>query len=134
MPELRYKVLVADNDAHVSDVLCIFLRRAGLDVEQVADGGAARARLTQGDIAALVCDLDMPVLSGEALLEALGDFLPPGSAPAVFVVSGYVDRGAEARLRRQSCVKEVLRKPFDLAAFAARVAAQVNFVDRGSCE
>lgn len=110
-------VLVADNDPHVSQVLVLFLERAGLRVEACSDGRAAAARLARGDVAVLVCDLDMPHLPGEVLLERLGERAPP-----TLVVSGYVDQRMEERLRAHPRVVEVLRKPFDLPSFARRVA------------
>ncbi|MGE0142867.1 MAG: response regulator [Planctomycetota bacterium] len=110
-------VLVADNDPHVGQVLVLFLERAGLRVEACADGRAAEARLARGGVAALVCDLDMPHMAGEVLLERLGERAPP-----TVVVSGYVDHRMEERLRAHPRVVDVLRKPFDLPSFARLVA------------
>jgi two-component system OmpR family response regulator len=122
-------VLVADNDPHVGQVLVLFLERAGLRVEACGDGRAAEARLARGGIAALVCDLDMPHLAGEVLLERLGDQAPP-----TIVVSGYVDHRMEERLRAHPRVVEVLRKPFDLPSFAHLVAQAARSEPRGASE
>jgi CheY-like chemotaxis protein len=113
------RVLLADNDVHVAAVLEAFLRRAGLEVEVVGDGGTARDRLRSADYDLLVCDLDMPVLSGDALLAEIG---ADPRAPPVMVVSGYVDEGTVERLAAQPAVRAVLRKPFDLRAFARQAA------------
>ncbi len=110
-------VLVADNDGSVAEVIRVFLERQGLAIEIVSDGRLARDRVLQGGVAALVCDLDMPVLSGENLIEFLGVIAPP-----TVVVSGWVDEGLEGRLRRSPAVRAVLRKPFDLIRFAKLVA------------
>ncbi len=113
------RVLLADNDRNVAAVLAAFLSRSGLAVEAVADGRAASDRLRRGDIALLICDLDMPVMSGDALLDELrGD----RSCPPIVVISGYVDDASSARLSAHPAVREVLRKPFDVRAFAARAA------------
>lgn len=114
------RVLLADNDGNVAAVLAAFLTRSGLDVESVADGQAALERLRRGDIALLVCDLDMPVMSGDALLEALRD---DPTCPPVLVISGYVDDASASRLGAHPAVRDVLRKPFDVRAFAAQAAA-----------
>ncbi|MFO1051319.1 MAG: response regulator [Planctomycetota bacterium] len=130
------RVLVADNDLHVAQVLRIFLERAGLAVEHALDGGAAHARIAAGGVDALICDLDMPVLSGEALIARLEREAAGGVVPQVFVISGYLDHALEGRLRRSPLVREVLRKPFDLASFAQRVVAWVHprDADATACE
>lgn len=109
------RVLIADNDPDVRDLLGEVLRMRGAHTEVVDNGAQALARLGAGDIDLLVCDLDMPVLDGEGLLRELESL--PG-APPVLVVSGYVDAAIHARLQRSSHLRGVLRKPFDVMKFA----------------
>lgn len=109
------RVLIADNDPDVRDLLGEVLRMRGAHAEVVDNGAQALARLRAGDIDLLVCDLDMPVLDGEGLLRELESW--PG-APPVLVVSGYVDAAIQARLRQSSHLRGVLRKPFDVLKFA----------------
>lgn len=111
-------VLIADNDVAVSALLAEILMRSGLAVQQVFDGEAARARVREPWVRVLVCDLDMPRASGLEVLESMVDL--PQAPPAV-VISGYLDGAIVDRLSRLPHVREVLRKPFDLLAFAARV-------------
>lgn len=111
-------VLLADNDAAVSGLLAEVLRRSGVNVEQVFDGVSARDRVLAAVPDVLVCDLDMPKMSGIDVLEALRDL---ARQPPTLVISGYLDAPIEARLAALPFVREVLRKPFDLMAFAARV-------------
>lgn len=111
-------VLLADNDLAVSSLLAEMLRRAGLTVEQVFDGDGARQQARRPDLRVLVCDLDMPRASGLEVLESLRDLERP---PHVVVISGYLDGAIRDGLARLPFVREVLRKPFDLLAFAARV-------------
>lgn len=117
------RVLVADNDEHVAAILREFLRRRGLDVTIADDGRNALARLRTGAFAAFVCDLDMPVMSGHAVLAELADAGDAATCPPIVVISGYVDDATAARLKRHPAVREVIRKPFDLRIFAERVAA-----------
>ncbi len=111
-------VLIADNDAAVSGLLAEVLRRAGVEVEQVFDGEAARRRAVEAVPDVLVCDLDMPKMSGIDVLEALRD---QPRQPPTLVISGYLDAAIEARLAQLPFVRTVLRKPFDLMAFAQLV-------------
>lgn len=127
MTSPRSLVLVADNDPHVSQVLRIFLERAGLAVETAPDGRAALLRIQAGGVDCLVCDLDMPEISGEVLIERLA-----AAAPPTVVVSGYVDQGMEARVRRNPAVRAVLRKPFDLTDFARLVAGLARPAEGGA--
>ena len=66
-----------------------------------------------------ICDLDMPKLSGEEVLEHLSKI--PGSPPAL-VISGYLDASSNRRLLSIPGVRLTLRKPFDVFAFARLVA------------
>lgn len=126
------KVLLADNDRAVSSLLAELLRRFGVEVETAYDGEEAKAKARAADVAAIVCDLDMPKASGAEVLESLVDLPAP---PPAIVISGYVDEAVRARLARLPFVREVLRKPFDLLAFANLVrrtaGAAVDGVQQG---
>ncbi len=111
-------VLVADNDPGVRSLLVEVVRRQGCAVEGAIDGVAARERLEAGGIDILVCDLDMPRLSGNDLLAWIE---ARAVRPLVVVVSGYIDGKLEAALGSLRCVRSVLRKPFDVFAFAQLV-------------
>jgi CheY-like chemotaxis protein len=107
--------LIADNDAGVRGLLAELARRQGFEVRVAPDGVAAQEALAAGDVDLLVCDLDMPRLSGQQLVAGLADSL---RVPLVVVVSGYVDAAIQASLMAQRGVRVVLRKPFDVMAFA----------------
>lgn len=111
-------VLLADNDRAVSALLTEILTRTGLAVAHAYDGDTARAMVRQPGLRAIVCDLDMPRTSGLEVLESMVDLC---AAPPVVVISGYLDASIHERLRRLPFVREVLAKPFDLLAFAARI-------------
>jgi CheY-like chemotaxis protein len=115
----RTKVLLADNDEGVGRVLVQVLARQDIDVEWAADGEVAVQALRAGGFKLLICDLDMPKLSGEEVLEHLSKI--PASPPAL-VISGYLDASSNRRLLDLPGVKMTLRKPFDIFAFARLVA------------
>lgn len=116
-------VLIADNDRAVSSLLTDVLVRAGLRVRHAYDGEEARTMAQAGGCKVLVCDLDMPKLSGLEVLEALADSAAP---PFALVISGYLDSGVMARLGALPYVRGVLRKPFDLLRFAETVQQLVR--------
>ena len=111
-------VLVADNDPGVRDLLAEVARRQGFTVCTADDGAAAQQALQRGGIGILVCDLDMPRISGDQLLAWLAT---QATQPAVVVVSGYLDARVIEALERQPCVRSILRKPFDVLAFARQL-------------
>ena len=111
-------ILLADNDRAVSSLLVELLKRFGVEALPAYDGEDAKKKARAPGLAAIVCDLDMPRASGVEVLESLADLPAP---PPAIVISGYIDEAIRARLLRLPFVREVLRKPFDLLAFARTV-------------
>ena len=111
-------VLIADNDSAVSSLLTQVLMRAGLVVGHAYDGETAIRQAREPGLRVLVCDLDMPRVSGVEVLESLRSMDQP---PAAIVITGYLDQAVLERLQALPFVRAVLRKPFDLLQFAARV-------------
>ena len=106
--------LIADNDPGVRGLLSELARRQGFVVREAIDGEAAKQGLEAAGVDLLVCDLDMPKLSGQQLLQWLSQQL---EVPIVVVVSGYVEAGMQQGLMAQRGVRVVLKKPFDILAF-----------------
>ncbi|MBM3963175.1 MAG: response regulator [Planctomycetes bacterium] len=111
-------ILLADNDRAVSSLLVELLKRFGVTAVPAYDGEDAKVRGREPGLAAIVCDLDMPRASGVEVLESLADLPAP---PPAIVISGFVDEAVRARLARLPFVRAILRKPFDLLAFARTV-------------
>lgn len=124
---LSCHVLIADNDAAVSSLLTEVLVRLGLQVRHAFDGEVARRMARDPAVGVLICDLDMPRLSGLEVLESLASLSRP---PQAIVVSGYLDAAVQDRLVGLPYVRELLRKPFDLLEFAERVSAMAASFDR----
>lgn len=117
-------ILVADNDPDINELLGHLLRSEGCRVDGVRDGEAALARIHQGGIDWLVCDLDMPRLDGLGLLQRLAEQLP--SPPRTIVISGYLDAAIEERLRDFPFVESSWRKPFDILEFASALGVRAG--------
>jgi DNA-binding response OmpR family regulator len=65
------RLLVADDDADIRDLVTFKLRQAGYDVVAVADGSAALAEARANPPALAVLDVMMPGLSGLDVLRDL---------------------------------------------------------------
>ena len=71
------RVLIADDDKFVRELVVHLLANQGIDVTQVEDGAAAIERLEQGFDAAIV-DLDMPHATGLKGSNLKPDYMPKG--------------------------------------------------------
>ena len=107
-------VLVVDDDPDVVAILRESLQRLGYRVIGARDGMDAMERLAAADgtsrIDLLVTDLSMPRASGFDVIRCV-TAQPP--APAVIVVSAFVDRTLRAEAK-QLGAHSVFEKPFQL--------------------
>lgn len=65
------KILVAEDDAHVLRLMCIWLAKNGHEVAEARNGEEAKALLAAGGVDCLVSDVNMPRCDGIALIEWL---------------------------------------------------------------
>jgi CheY-like chemotaxis protein len=109
------RVLIADDEPHVRELLHDFLTSQGYEVTVVASGAAALVAVPGCQPDVILVDMLMPGLSGTDVLDALRR---AGVTVPVILISGH-----------QVTVREgffgVLRKPFDLRTMAEVVAAAV---------
>lgn len=113
-------VLVVEDDADLRMVLALVLDRAGHDVETVADGAAALARLARKPLPGLVLlDLMMPRVDGWDVLDRLTAVPAWAVLPVVVCTAAPLTTTQRARLRGVP----VLAKPFDLPHLLATVRA-----------
>jgi two-component system OmpR family response regulator len=61
---LTHRILVVDDDQHIREVICVALRKAGMDPQEARDGKEALARFTADPPALIVLDIGMPELDG----------------------------------------------------------------------
>jgi DNA-binding NtrC family response regulator len=80
------RVLVADDEINLRDLIVRELARRGLDTEGVGDGESALARLREGPYDVVVLDMKMPKKEGIEVLRELQDF---PEHPQVIVMTGF---------------------------------------------
>ena len=61
---MRKKILVVDDSASLRQVVGIALNTAGYDVVGAEDGKEALAKLEEGKVHLVICDVNMPVMDG----------------------------------------------------------------------
>ena len=120
------RVLVADDDQSIRQLLCTIVRRERVEVDCAADGTEAIAKLEENSYAVILLDLMMPRRNGFDVIEYLKQH-PPAIKPVVLVISAYTDQ----RFKEvdPTVVAGVLRKPFEIADLGGVVRSCINGVD-----
>jgi two-component system OmpR family response regulator len=116
------RILVAEDDLAISEVLGYSLRNSGYSVEAVHDGEAAEAALAAGDFDLVILDLGLPRKPGLEVLRALRG---RGSRVPVLVLTALDDVGHRVE-GLNAGADDYLQKPFEFAEVEARVRALVR--------
>lgn len=116
-----HNILVVDDVADVADVFAEMLESAGAAAISVADPAEARELLRDnpGVWSALVTDLHMPGIGGDALAQVAADLTPP--VPAILVTALAESIGPSAGL-----FAAILPKPVDAAHLVAAVETAIR--------
>ncbi|WP_293905539.1 response regulator [Phenylobacterium sp.] len=114
----RHCILVAEDDHDVRELIRTRLTALGHDVHTARNGAEALARITSVKPAAMVLDINMPVVDGFGVLEELR------TRGCLFPVLVLTARHAADDVRRAVSLgaKDYLTKPFSEAQLQARVA------------
>ena len=125
--ESQPRVLVADDDSSIRQLLCTVVRRERVEVDCVADGAEAIRLLKEKRYSVILLDLMMPRVSGFEVIEYLKNN-PPEIKPVVLVISAYADQ--RVRSVDASIVSGVLRKPFEVADLGGIVSLCIHALDQ----
>jgi CheY-like chemotaxis protein len=121
------RVLVADDDQSIRQLLGTIVRREHLDVDLAADGAEAIELLKQQQYTVILLDLMMPRVDGFDVIKYL-KMNPPPFKPVVLVITAYADQ----RFKQvdPAIVAGVLRKPFEVADLGNLVRWCVHGIDQ----
>ena len=115
----KARVLVVEDDAAISDVVCSLLKQEGYDALPAYSGTEARLIVEAGTpFDLVVCDLMLPGLPGE---EVVGLVRARCAAPVIVTSAKGAVTDRVALLR--SGADDYLVKPFDLDELLARIEA-----------
>lgn len=114
----RHRILVAEDDHDVRELLRTRLTLSGFDVHVARNGSEALALVSSVKPNAMVLDINMPEVDGFSVLEALR------TRGCLFPVLVLTARHAADDVRRAVSLgaKDYLTKPFTEAQLQARVA------------
>jgi CheY-like chemotaxis protein len=105
------RVLVADDDQAIRQLVCTIIKREGLEIDCAADGAEAIELLREHEYSVILLDLMMPRVDGHGVLRFL-ESERPAEKPWVIVMTANM-QGAQATANA-SAVFRVLPKPFDI--------------------
>ena len=125
-PNKETRVLVADDDQAIRQLVCTIIKREGLEVDCASDGAEAVEMLAQHDYAVLLIDLMMPRLDGFGVIEYVKNH-PSRQKPVVLVITAYADQ--KFKEVDPGIVTGVVRKPFEVAELGNLVRLCVDGYD-----
>ncbi len=115
----RYRVLVADDDAQVRQLVVRALESKKLVCDQAEDGLRALELVADGKYDVVVTDLRMPHLQGSTLVASL---LNLDDRPAIVVITGVTQKQELQALRNRD-IEGIFSKPIEPEAMATEVKA-----------
>jgi len=124
-PRMPRRILVAEDQTDIRDLLVLNLQQAGYDVQAVADGQAAYERQQAEASDLLVLDLMMPGLDGLEVCKALRAQGRDTPILMLTAKSTELDRVLGLELGAD----DYLTKPFSMAELLARVKALLRRAD-----
>ena len=115
------RVLVVDDEPEIVEILTAVLEAEGHRVDAAADGQQALECVARTRYALILCDMNMPILGGPGVYDALARTHPDLLPRLLFVTGNAVDPAIEAFLARTRAPS--LLKPFTLEEVRARTRA-----------
>ena len=121
------RILVVDDETHITHVVSLKLRNAGYDVTTAADGEEALERALSENPRLVITDLQMPYMSGLELCIKLREHSLTRNTPVIMLTA----RGHaldEAELAKTN-IREVMAKPFSPRQILESVEAMLREVE-----
>ena len=121
-PDLRGRVLLAEDGIDNQRLLAAYLRQAGLDVTVVGNGRDAVETALRREFELVLMDIQMPVLDGVAATQMLRG---AGYSRPIVALTANVMKSDVQRYREIGC-DDVLAKPVERERFYQVIAALVG--------
>jgi two-component system chemotaxis response regulator CheY len=111
MADRKARILVVEDNAALSGVVCFNLVRAGFEVVSAANGGAALAALQKGTFDLVLSDQQMPMMTGIQLCEHIRQLPAQRRTPFILLTAKCMEIDF-AKLQQQLGISAALPKPF----------------------
>src|SRR5579885_1840686 len=129
MVETRKKILCVEDDRETAALIVEELVERGYAVGVAHDGHEGHTAILKDAPDLVLCDINMPLMSGFELLERLVALAPRFSRMPFVFLTALADRDSELKGRRLGA-DDYVTKPIDFELLAAIVAARLNGVAR----
>jgi DNA-binding response OmpR family regulator len=116
------RILIVDDEAHMTRVLKLYLERAGYAVETVPNGQIALDSILKRAPDAMVTDIQMPLMTGKELCLALEEQYPQRTFP-IFVMTSMTDREHREWTQKINNL-EFLEKPLSMRSLTRELDKQ----------
>ena len=125
------RILIVDDEPHITRVLKLYLERAGYAVDTSQNGQAALADILNSAPDALMTDIQMPLMSGRQLCLALEAQLPQRSFP-IFVMTSMTNREHREWTQKINNL-EFLEKPLSMRAMTRALDKYFGIAEADVC-
>jgi two-component system OmpR family response regulator len=113
---MTHRILVADDDPHIREVICFALEKAGMATAAVSDGAAALREFERRTPELVVLDVGMPMMDG---LEVCRQIRRSSDVPILFLSAR--DEEIDRILGLEMGGDDYVTKPFSPRELVARV-------------
>jgi CheY-like chemotaxis protein len=113
MSQQTHRILILDDEEAVRRVLEKALEHLGYELESVSTGPEALALLSSTNYDLVLCDIQLPGLSGLDFFRELESHHPEMTDRVIFMTGDLVRPDLQSFLKKIDA--NVLRKPFDLS-------------------
>ncbi len=110
--EASFRILIADDEEPIIDVLCRHFEKWGYRCDSAKDGAEALAKIIESPPDLLVTDIKMPVMDG---LELIDRIKSEGIVLPVVVITAYFDIDNAIQALRLGAMN-FFKKPFEFSA------------------
>ena len=121
MADIKKRILVADDDPDLLDLLMMDLKYQGYEVLSAANGKDALQTALNEQLDLVLLDVMMPYIDGYHVAYELTNKLG-AKAPRIMIMTSR-DTIKEKGIALMSGATEVLQKPFEMAKLHERIAA-----------
>ncbi|MGO4682379.1 response regulator transcription factor [Hyphomicrobium sp. 2TAF46] len=129
MAGTRKKILCIEDDREMAALISEELVEHGFEIKQAYDGGAGFSAIFKTLPDLVLCDINMPVMSGFEVLEHLTKITPRfNNVPFIFLTA-LTDRWSELK-GRQLGADDYVTKPIDFDILVSIINARLAHVAR----
>jgi CheY-like chemotaxis protein len=126
---MSYRILFAEDNVAMANVVKFRLKKAGFVVTHVPDGHAAWEHARQESFDLIVTDHQMPLLSGVELCERLRQTDEYCQTPVILLTAKQLELNREM-LQQQLGVSQIIAKPFSPSHLIEAIEEQLTALAR----